>query len=269
MNPVVSPSQIRFAYVRRTALQLRACGRSRQPSRSHSGALPQPSRVYRIFAMNELIPLLLEGTWVTVQVTFFGSLLAIAAALIAAFGRLSPIAPVRWLATAYIEIFRGSSLLVQLFWLYFVLPMPPFNVSLSAFNVAVIGLGLNIGAYGAEVLRGAIRSVHKGQFEACQALNMTAWQRARRIILPQALLAAIPPGTNLLIELLKNTSLVSLITLSDLAFRARQLDQATLMTLEIFGLALVIYFVLAQIINFSLRALERRLNRGRIGGSLS
>src|SRR5690606_6262885 len=132
-----------------------------------------------------------------------------------------------------------------------------------------IGLGLNIGSYGAEVLRGAIRSVHEGQYEACQALNMTAWQRARRIILPQALLAAIPPGTNLLIELLKNTSLVSLITLSDLAFRARQLDQATLMTLEIFGLALLMYFVLAQIINFSMRALERRLARGRMRGGLS
>ena len=219
--------------------------------------------------MNELLPLMLQGAWVTVQITFFGSLLAIVAALIGALGRLSPIKPLRWLAIVYIEVFRGSSLLVQLFWLYFVLPMPPFNVSMSAFNVAVIGLGLNIGSYGAEGLRGAIRSVHEGQYEACQALNMTAGQRLRRVILPQALLAAIPPGTNLLIELLKNTSLVSLITLSDLAFRARQLDQATLMTLEIFGLALVMYFVLAQIINFSMRTLERRLARGRMRGGMS
>ncbi len=195
--------------------------------------------------------------------------MAILAALVGAFARLSPIAPLRWLAITYIELFRGSSLLVQLFWLYFVLPMPPFNVEMSAFQVAVIGLGLNIGAYGAEVLRGAIRSVHEGQYEACLALNMTPWQRLRRVILPQALLAAIPPGTNLLIELLKNTSLVSLITLSDLAFRARQLDQATLQTLEIFGLALVIYFVLAQSINFGMRTLERRLARGRMRGGLS
>ncbi len=219
--------------------------------------------------MNELLPLMLQGVWVTVQITFWGSLLAIVAALIGALGRLSPIAPLRWLAIAYIEVFRGSSLLVQLFWLYFVLPMPPFNIAMSAFNVAVIGLGLNIGSYGAEVLRGAIRSVHEGQYEACQALNMTAWQRLRRVILPQAMLAAIPPGTNLLIELLKNTSLVSLITLSDLAFRARQLDQATLMTLEIFGLALVMYFILAQIINFSMRTLEKRLARGRMRGGMS
>lgn len=219
--------------------------------------------------MIELLPLLLQGAWVTVKVTFFGSLLAIACALIAALARLSPLTPLRWLAITYIEVFRGSSLLVQLFWLYFVLPMPPFNIEMSAFAVAVVGLGLNIGAYGAEVLRGAIRSVHQGQHEASQALNMSAATRMRRIILPQALLAAIPPGTNLLIELLKNTSLVSLITLSDLAFRARQLDQATLMTMEIFGLALVIYFVLAQAINFGMRQLERRLARGRMRGGLS
>src|SRR5690606_13324718 len=112
-------------------------------------------------------------------------------------------------------------------------------------------------------------SVHEGQYDACQALNITAWQRARRIILPQALLAAMPPGTNLMIELLKNTSLVSLITLSDLSFRARKLHQSTLVTPEIFGLALLMYFVLAQIINFSMRALERRLSRGRMRGGLS
>ncbi|MBU1332936.1 MAG: ectoine/hydroxyectoine ABC transporter permease subunit EhuC [Gammaproteobacteria bacterium] len=218
--------------------------------------------------MTDLFPLLLQGAWVTLQVTFWGSLLAIASAVIAALGRLSPIGPLRWLAIVYIEVFRGTSLLVQLFWLYFVLPMPPFNIEMSAFAVAVLGLGLHIGAYGAEVMRGAIRSVAKGQYEACIALNMTPFKRFVRIILPQALLSAIPPGTNLLIELLKNTSLVSLITLSDLAFRARQLDQATFMTLEIFALALLLYFVMAQAINLGMRLLEKRLSRGRMRGGL-
>jgi polar amino acid transport system permease protein len=218
--------------------------------------------------MTDLFPLLLQGAWVTVQVTFWGSLLAIASAVIAALGRLSPIGPLRWLAISYIEVFRGTSLLVQLFWLYFVLPMPPFNVEMSAFAVAVVGLGLHIGAYGAEVMRGAIRSVAKGQYEACIALNMTPFKRFVRIILPQALLSAIPPGTNLLIELLKNTSLVSLITLSDLAFRARQLDQATFMTLEIFALTLLLYFIMAQAINLGMRLLEKRLSRGRMRGGL-
>ncbi|MBB4861823.1 polar amino acid transport system permease protein [Pseudomonas nitritireducens] len=218
--------------------------------------------------MGELLPLLLEGAWITVQVTVFGSLLAVAAAIIAALGRLAPWAAVRWVSIAYIELFRGTSLLVQLFWLYFVLPLPPFNLEMSAYSVAIIGLGLHIGAYGAEVMRGAIGSVPKGQYEAALALNMTPFTRFRRIILPQALLCAIPPGTNLLIELLKNTSLVSLITLSDLTFRARQLDQATFETMKIFVLTLVLYFVMAQVIVFLMRRLERWLGHGRIHGGL-
>lgn len=219
--------------------------------------------------MGELLPLLLQGAWVTLQVTFYGSLLAIVAAILAALGRMSPWLPVRWFSIAYIELFRGTSLLVQLFWLFFVLPLPPFNIEMSPFAVAIVGLGLHIGAYGAEVMRGAISSVAKGQYEASVALNFTAFTRFRRIILPQALLAAIPPGTNLLIELLKNTSLVSLITLSDLSFRARQLDQATFETLQIFTLALIMYFVMAQLINFAMRRFERRLSRGRMRGGLS
>ncbi|MFC6337599.1 ectoine/hydroxyectoine ABC transporter permease subunit EhuC [Pseudomonas sp. CCM 7891] len=219
--------------------------------------------------MGELLPLLIQGAWVTLQVTFLGSLLAIAAAILAALGRMSPWRALRWFSIAYIEVFRGTSLLVQLFWLFFVLPLPPFNIELSSYSVAIVGLGLHIGAYGAEVMRGAISSVAKGQYEASTALNFSGYTRFRRIILPQALLAAIAPGTNLLIELLKNTSLVSLITLSDLSFRARQLDQATFQTLEIFSLALLMYFVLAQAINLGMRHVERRLARGRMRGGLS
>lgn len=219
--------------------------------------------------MGELLPLLIQGAWVTLQVTFLGSLLAIVAAILAALGRMSPWRLLSWFSVAYIEVFRGTSLLVQLFWLFFVLPLPPFNLELSSYSVAIVGLGLHIGAYGAEVMRGAISSVAKGQYEAATALNFSGYKRFRRIILPQALLAAIPPGTNLLIELLKNTSLVSLITLSDLSFRARQLDQATFQTLEIFSLALVMYFILAQAINLGMRGIERRLARGRMRGGLS
>ncbi|CAI8954658.1 putative amino-acid ABC transporter permease protein y4tF [Pseudomonas sp. IT-P12] len=219
--------------------------------------------------MAELLPLLIQGAWVTIQVTFFGSILAIVAAILAALGRMSSWRLLSGFSVAYIEVFRGTSLLVQLFWLFFVLPLPPFNVELSPYAVAIVGLGLHIGAYGAEVMRGAISSVAKGQYEAATALNFSGYKRFRRIILPQALLAAIPPGTNLLIELLKNTSLVSLITLSDLSFRARQLDQATFQTLEIFSLALLMYFILAQAINLGMRGLERRLARGRMRGGLS
>jgi len=218
--------------------------------------------------MTDLLPLLLQGTWITVQITVFGCALALLLALLAALGRLSKLAPLRWLCISYIELFRGTSLLVQLFWLFFVLPLPPFNLNLSAYSVAVLGLGLHFGAYGAEVLRGAIGSVDVGQWEAATALNMSKAKRFWRIILPQSLICAIPPGTNLCIELLKNTSLVSLITLSDLSFRARQLDQATFMTLEIFALTLLLYFVLAQLLAFLMRTLERHFTHGHSRGVL-
>lgn len=218
--------------------------------------------------MTELLPLLLKGTLVTIRIAAAASLLAIILAFIAALSKTSPWRALRWIANLYIEIFRGTSLLVQLFWLYFVLPLPPFNATLTPYTVAVLGLGLNIGAYGAEVMRGAFASVPYGQIEASIALNIPPFQRFFRIALPQALVNAIPPGTNLLIELLKGTSLVSLITLADLTFRANQLVQATFRSGEIFFATLIIYFILAQLINVSMRLLERRLRRGLLHGSM-
>lgn len=212
--------------------------------------------------MSELLPLLLEGTVVTVRIAALAALLAAALALLAALAKLSAWRPLRWFANVYIEVFRGTSLLVQLFWLYFVLPLPPFNLTLSPYAVAVAGLALNIGAYGAEVLRGAFAAVPRGQIEAAIALNIPPVKRFFGIVLPQALVIAIPPFGNLLIELLKGTSLVSLITLADLTFRADQLVQATFRTEEIFVLTLLIYFLLAQAINVAMRMLERRLGRG-------
>ncbi|HSK38144.1 MAG TPA: ectoine/hydroxyectoine ABC transporter permease subunit EhuC [Arenibaculum sp.] len=212
--------------------------------------------------MLDLLPPRLEGAWLTVRITAAGALLAFALALAAGLARLSPWRPVRALASVYIEVFRGTSLLVQLFWLFFVLPLPPFRVELAPFTVAVLGLGLNIGAYGAEVVRAAIQAVPRSQTEASIALNMSPALRMRRIILPQAALAMLPPWGNLLIELLKGTALVSLITLGDLTFRANQLNATTFRTVEIFTLVLIIYFVLAQVIALGIRLTERRLSRG-------
>lgn len=212
--------------------------------------------------MSELLPLLLRGTLVTVEIAALGTLLAIVMAFVATAAKLSPFAPLRWIGNVYVEVFRGTSLLVQLFWFFFVLPLPPINFSMTPFSVAIIGLGLHYGAYGSEILRGALRSVPGGQFEAALALNMSPLTRIRRIILPQAMINALPPATNLMIELLKGTSLVSLITLSDLSFRARQLDEATFKTAEIFMLTLVIYFVLAQLLATVMRHFERRAGHG-------
>ncbi|MFP3568767.1 ectoine/hydroxyectoine ABC transporter permease subunit EhuC [Paraburkholderia sp. SIMBA_030] len=210
--------------------------------------------------MRELMPLLMKGTLVTIEIAICSILLAIVMAGIATALRTAPWRVVRWIGNVYVEVFRGTSLLVQLFWFFFVLPLPPFHVELTPFTVAIVGLGLHYGAYGSEILRGALRSVPGGQYEAALALNMPAKTRMRRIVLPQAMINALPPATNLMIELLKGTSLVSLITLSDLTFRARQLDEATFKTAGIFTLTLVIYFVLAQIIATVMRHFERRVS---------
>ena len=214
---------------------------------------------YRIF-----MPGLLEGAVLTLEIAVLGSLLAVVMGVLAAIAKLYGPAPVRWLANIYIEIFRGTSALVQLFWLFFVLPQ--FGISLDAFTVAVLGLGLNVGAYGAEVVRGAIASVARGQWEASIALNLTQGQMLRRIILPQAFVAMIPPWGNLFIELLKATALVSLITLGDLAFKAQQMNQTTMKTIPIFTLVLLMYLAMSLMFTIGMRVLEARASRGLARG---
>ena len=121
--------------------------------------------------MPVFLPQLLQGAVLTVGIAVLGCLLAVAAGVLAAIARLYGPRPLRWLATTYVEIFRGTSALVQLFWLFFVLPQ--FGVTLAPFPSAVLALGLNVGAYGSEVVRGAILGVARGQWEAATALNMT------------------------------------------------------------------------------------------------
>jgi polar amino acid transport system permease protein len=210
------------------------------------------------------LPGLLQGAVLTVEIAILGSLLAIVMGVLAALARMYGPAPVRWLATIYVEIFRGTSALVQLFWLFFVLPQ--FGVTLDAFLVAVLALGLNVGAYGSECVRGAIQSVARGQWEASTALNMSRPQMLRRIILPQAFVAMIPPWGNLFIELLKSTALVSLITLSDLAFKAQQMNQNTFKTIPIFTLVLLMYLAMSLVITIGMRLLERRASLGLARG---
>jgi len=205
----------------------------------------------------ELAPPLLEGLGVTLQVMAGAVVLAVPLALAAGICRLSTLRPLRWIASIYVEVFRGTSALVQLFWFYFVLPL--FGVQLPAMLVGIVVLALNAGAYGAEVVRGAIRAVPPGQREAGIALNLTRGQIMRRIVVPQAVPAMLPPAGNLLIELLKNTALVSLVTITDLTFRGQLLRSETLRTTEIFTLMLLLYFAVALLITAGVRLLERRV----------
>ncbi|BCH05375.1 ectoine/hydroxyectoine ABC transporter permease subunit EhuC (plasmid) [Mesorhizobium sp. 131-2-5] len=207
--------------------------------------------------------LILQGAMVTVQLTVMGGALALVMAFVAGLGRLSRFGAIRWLATAYIEFFRGTSGFVQLFFAYFVLPL--VGLTLTPLQAGVLALGLNVGAYGAEVVRGAILSIGREQHEACIALNLGRWQGMRHVILPQALLLMLPTFGNNAIELLKATSVVSLISLSDLTFQAQVVRSQTGSTLMPFTTILVIYFILALLISWGVRSLERRMARGLDG----
>ena len=207
--------------------------------------------------------LILQGTLVTVELTLMGSVLALVMAFLAGMGRLSRFFAVRALATAYIEFFRGTSIFVQLFWAYFVLPV--IGLSLTPLQAGVLALGLNVGAYAAEVVRGAILSVGREQYEACTALNLGRWQGMRHVILPQALLVMLPTFGNNAIELLKATSVVSLISLADLTFQAQVVRAQTGNTLVPFTTILIIYFILALIVSWGMRRLERHMARGLDG----
>ena len=185
-----------------------------------------------------------SGTLITMALTVLSALLAMAIALAAGLMRMARNVAVRGVATVYIEIFRGTSLLVQLYWIFFVLPL--FGITLEKFTAGFVAVGMNLGAYGAELVRGAVQSVPRGQWEAALALNMSPAKRMRRVILPQAVLIMLPSWGNLLIELLKGTALVALISVTDLMFQVKQINGTTFMSAEAFGTALVIYYVLAR-----------------------
>jgi len=203
---------------------------------------------------------IIDGTIVTVEQTILAIVLAVVLALIMALMKMSPFFFLRWPAIAYIEVFRGTSLLVQLYWIFFVLPL--FGLPLEKFTAGFIAVGMNLGAYGAELVRGGIQSVPRGQYEAAIALNLPPVARFRRVIFPQALLIMLPPWGNLLIELLKGTALVSLISVTDLMFEAKQINASTFLSAQSFGTALVIYYILGRlIISPAMRGLENRLRK--------
>jgi len=224
-----------------------------------------------MFDSNVIEPLL-DGARVTMQLTFFAGLLGTALAVLSGLGSLSSWRAARGVSRVYVEFFRGTSEIVQLFWFFFGLPLlapalpdfiPERIVRLTPLEAGVAVLALNTGAYGSEVVRGAIQAVGQGQREAAVALSLTPFQRMRHVILPQAVLAMLPPYGNLLIQLLKGTALVSLITLSDLTFEAQKLRvNRTADSLTVYSTILVMYFIMALAITAVVRLLERYFSRG-------
>jgi polar amino acid transport system permease protein len=206
---------------------------------------------------------LAAGLLVTVQITLGGALLAAACAFVGGLGLLSRDSVVRGVCRAYVEVFRGTSALVQLFWFFYALPLL-LGVRLEPRLCGVLVLGLNVGAYAAEVVRGAVTAVPRSQWEAGVALSLSRRQTLAYVVLPQALRAMLPPFGNLVIELLKGTSLVSMIAVVDLTQAGLFIRDDTLRTGRVLGVVLVLYFCLAWVISRGFRLLESRLSRGRV-----
>ncbi len=207
---------------------------------------------------------LLDGVLVTIQVLLGSFALGTVMSLVFGVARLSQHRWIRNVALVYIEFARGISAIILLFWIFFALPILFGAPSMPPMLAGILALGLNMGAYGAEVVRGAIQAVPKGQTEATIALNMSPSQRLRHVVLPQAIPIILPPYGNLTIEILKGTALVSLITLSDLAFEAQKIRinavraDDPVSTAVLYINVLVIYLILAQVVAFLFRIAERR-----------
>jgi polar amino acid transport system permease protein len=206
-------------------------------------------------------PQLLEGALVTIEITSISLVLGCALGLVVGIGRLNPARRLVYgLCTAYVAAIRGTPLLVQLFILFFGLPQ--FGILLPAFVCGVLGLGVYSGAYVSEIVRGAIQSVDRGQMEAARSIGLSSSQAMHSVILPQALVRMIPPLGNEFIALIKNSALVSLLTIHDLMHEGQKIISVSYRSLEVYLAIAVLYFVLTGLTTLALRKLEQHLKAG-------
>lgn len=216
-----------------------------------------------INAILEVTPQIARGLGVTITVLLAAALLAYAMAFIAGLSKLSNSVLLRKVTSVYVEVFRGTSLIVQLFWLYYAIPML-FNIPLgSNWWIGVIAIGLNYGAYMSEVVRSSIVAVDEGQAEAATALNMSSFQRMRLVILPQAVRMMLPEFGNYTILMLKSTSLVSLIGLRDILYYGDIIRSTNASATPIvYTVVLVFYFILALPLIWLTRKGEKIAKKG-------
>jgi len=205
---------------------------------------------------------LLEATINTASLFALSSILAVVLSLLVGIAGLSANKWLSWTTLVFGETFRGVSLVVQLFWIFFVLPL--FGITLSATTAAVIALGLCFGAYGSEIVRASLLAVPKGQREAARALGLSPLRTFLLVELPQALLIMLPPMGNLLVLILKSTSVTALITVPELAFTASALNSNHGASLAVFGYVMITYYLLSRLVLWGTQAAERRFSLGRI-----
>ncbi|TCP54829.1 polar amino acid transport system permease protein [Tamaricihabitans halophyticus] len=207
----------------------------------------------------EQVGLLVDGALFTLWLTLGGAAIGLVLAFLAGLARVSSSKVLRAIGFVYVEFFRGAAVLVLAFW--FVYAMPMLGWQFEPVFAGMVALGLNIGAYAAEIVRGAIQSVPVNQYEAALAMNFSSWQRMRRVVLPQALVAMIPPFSNNIIELLKASAVVSVVSIPELAFNGQLIWSGNGQAAAVFGGLLVMYGALALIFTIIMRLLERRAAR--------
>ena len=209
----------------------------------------------------DLLPTLLAGAVVTLEVTAGAFLLATAIGLVSAVLQQLGWRPLRAVIAVYVDVFRAVPVLTQLFIIYF--GLTEIGVRLPPLPSAIIGFGINGGAYLTEVFRAGIESVHRGQTEAAQMLGMTRFEALRVVILPQAMRVALPPLGNYAIGLLKDTALASAVAAPELMFRARTAVDKTFLATEIFVTAAALYLAMSLPLGYLTRRAEARMAAGR------
>lgn len=208
----------------------------------------------------ESLPQLLLATiTVTIPLSIIAFILALVVAVLATSMRMGRVKPLQWISRFYVWLFRGTPILVQLFIIFY--GLPAIGITLSAWTSAIIAFTLNTGAYAAETLRASVQSIPRGQIEAAKTLNYTGWQTLRHVIAPQALRIALPPLGNDLIDLVKGTSLVMVITLADVFQVGRQIAATTFQPLALYMEVAAIYLLLFTILSVLQSRLEKVSNR--------
>ncbi|HLJ54622.1 MAG TPA: ABC transporter permease subunit [Chthonomonadaceae bacterium] len=220
-----------------------------------AAAQPVSSFTIRWSLLREAMPRLLAGASLTLELTLFTLILGVTAGLVVALCRISPVPPLRWLATVYVEIVRGTPLLMQIYVIYFVLPV--FHISLNSFVSGVMALSLNAAAYISEIFRAGIESIDSGQMEAARSLGLDYGGAMRWIILPQTLRRVLPPLTNEAVALLKDSSLVSVVALAELMRVGKEVATTSGSPTTLYLGVALLYLVMTLPLTFLVRWLER------------
>ena len=207
----------------------------------------------------KVLPLLLEGAAVTVEITAISVGLGLVIGMLVGVARLAKMSVLRWLAMIYIDFIRGTPLLVQIFLIYFALPMIT-GTRIDPFFAAITACSINSGAYIAEIFRAGIQSIDKGQIEAGRSLGLSWYQTMRYVIMPQAFKRVIPPLGNEFIAMLKDSSLVSVIGFEELTRRGQLIIAKTYSSFEIWMAVAILYLIMTLTISRLVAYLERRYN---------